>query len=76
MTIRPDQIKAARELLGWSQAGLAKRVHVVAATIGAIESGKSRSTEQTLTAIKRALEVAGVEITPWSVKLLDDKGGG
>jgi ribosome-binding protein aMBF1 (putative translation factor) len=76
MTIQPDQIKAARKLLGWSQAELAKRVHVAAGTIGAIESGQSQSTDQILTAVKRALEVAGVEITPWSVRLRDDRGGG
>jgi transcriptional regulator with XRE-family HTH domain len=76
MTIRPDQIKDARKLLGWSQAELAKRVHVAAATIAAIESGKSQSTEQIFTAIRCALEVAGVEITPWSVRLRDDQGDG
>jgi DNA-binding XRE family transcriptional regulator len=75
MTIRPDQIKEARKLLGWSRAELAKRVHIVAATIGAIERGKSQS-DQTSTAIKQALEAGGVEITPWSVKLRADKARG
>jgi DNA-binding XRE family transcriptional regulator len=40
MTIRPDRVKDARKLLGWSQAELAKRVHVAAGTIGAIEGAK------------------------------------
>jgi len=75
MTIRPDQIKAARELLAWSRQDLAKRTHLRDWTIGAIENGKSRSTDQTLLAIKQALEAGGVEITPWSVRLRDEKAG-
>jgi transcriptional regulator with XRE-family HTH domain len=72
MTIGPDQIKAARELLGWSRPELAKRVHIAASTLGNIENGKSRSTDQTLLAIKQALEAGGVEIAPWSVRLRDE----
>jgi transcriptional regulator with XRE-family HTH domain len=75
MTIRPDQIKAARELLGWSRAELGKRVQLTASTIGSIETGISRS-ERSLLAIKQALEASGVEITPWSARLRVDKAGG
>ena len=72
MTIRPDQIKDARKLLGWSRTELGKRVHVSAAAIGTIESGQNRS-ERSLLAIKQAFEAGGVEITLWGVRLRDDK---
>ena len=68
MAISPDQIKAARDLLGWSQKALAKKARLTAETIRSIETGKSRSTDGTL---RKALEAGGIEITPWSVKVRD-----
>jgi transcriptional regulator with XRE-family HTH domain len=75
MSINPEQIKAARELLGWTRADLAKRTRLSPATIGSIETGKSRSSDQTLRTLKKALEDGGVDITPWSVRLREEKAG-
>jgi ribosome-binding protein aMBF1 (putative translation factor) len=74
MTIRPEQVKAARELLGWTRPALAKRVWISSAMVAAIETGRARSAF-TLHALKKALEEGGVEITPWSVKLRDERLG-
>jgi len=75
MSISPEQIKVARELLGWTRAELAKRVRLSPGTIGSIETGKSRTSDQTLLALKKALEDGGVEITPWSARLRDKDAG-
>jgi transcriptional regulator with XRE-family HTH domain len=74
MSIRPGQIKTARELLGWSRPALAKRVWISPAMVAAVETGKTHSA-LTLHALKKALEDGGVEITPWSVKLRDQGAG-
>jgi transcriptional regulator with XRE-family HTH domain len=42
MTITPEQVKAARELLGWSQADLAAQVGVSDTTISLFERGQGR----------------------------------
>ena len=74
MSVRPEQIKAARELLGWTRPALAKRVWISSAMVAAIETGRARSAF-TLLALKKALEEGGVEITPWSVKFRDEQPG-
>jgi transcriptional regulator with XRE-family HTH domain len=61
MTITPEQIKAARKLLGWSQATLAGRVHMSAARIWAIETGKHQPSAFELDLVREAVESAGVE---------------
>jgi DNA-binding XRE family transcriptional regulator len=61
MTITGAQVKAARELLGWSQAMLAGEVGVNAATVGRFETGKQNPPLLDISAIARALEWAGVE---------------
>jgi transcriptional regulator with XRE-family HTH domain len=61
MTITPEQIKAARKLLGWSQATLAGRVHMSAARIWAIETGKQQPCAFELDLVREALESAEVE---------------
>jgi len=68
MSIRPEQIKAARELLGWTRPALAKRAWISPTGVAAIETGKTRSAF-TVLALKKALEDNGVEFTPWSAKL-------
>lgn len=59
----PAQIRAARALLAWSQKVLAERSLVGLSTIKAIEAGTGRPTKANLSAIQRALEVAGIEFT-------------
>ena len=60
------QIRAARALLGWSQAELADQSGVSLATIRRIESerGPDRSTAPNQAAIQKALEHGGVAFFP------------
>lgn len=55
------QVKAAREMLGWSQMALALETGLASRTIGSIERGKKTPSELTLATIQRAFEKAGVE---------------
>lgn len=72
--ISREQIKAARAMLDWSQKLLAEKcADVSEPTIKLIESGKVNSTENTLAAIKRTFEKAGIEFTPQNgVRMRDD----
>ena len=65
------QIRAARALLRWSAADLVRESGVSLATIHRAESvdGKTAMTLANASAIRRALENAGVE-------LIDENGGG
>jgi predicted transcriptional regulator len=69
VTIR--QIKAARALLGWSQADLAKGSGVSEPTIARLEAieGAVGGRQGTAEKIRAALEKAGVEF-------IDENGGG
>jgi transcriptional regulator with XRE-family HTH domain len=58
-----DQVKAARKLLGWSQARLASEAGVDQTTVMTFETGKKRPSALTISLIKRAVEGAGVEFT-------------
>jgi transcriptional regulator with XRE-family HTH domain len=70
-TIFGAQIRAARALLRWSAADLVRESGVSHATIHRAETvnGKTAMTLANASAVRRALEVAGIE-------LLDDNGGG
>jgi transcriptional regulator with XRE-family HTH domain len=70
-TLLGAQIRAARALLRWSAADLVRESGVSHATIHRAETanGKTAMTFANATAIRRALEAAGVE-------LLDEDGGG
>ena len=57
----PDQSRAARGLLDWSQAELAARSNLSESTIRDFEKGRRLPAINNLAAIRRALEVAGVE---------------
>jgi transcriptional regulator with XRE-family HTH domain len=61
MRITPEQMKAARLLLGWSQSSLARYSSVSETTIGHFEKGKRRASDLDLTVVRRVLEAAGVE---------------
>lgn len=56
----PAQIRAARALLSWSQADLAAASGVALQSIKNIETGKTDPRLSTATALRRALETAGV----------------
>lgn len=59
--ISPKQIKAARALLGFTQADLAERAGLSATGLNNIESGGTDPRASTLRAIQEALEAAGVQ---------------
>ena len=57
----PAQIRAARALLGWTQAELAAKADISANALVAIERGKADPKLSTVNAIRRALEAGGAE---------------
>jgi len=63
------QCRAARALLGWSQAELAGHARVAAKTIVDFEGEKRRPHDRTLVDLRRTLQEAGVEF-------IDENGGG
>ena len=60
MTILPEQSRAARALLDWSQSKLSEVAEVARGTIADFEAGKRVPYDRTLQDIRRALETAGV----------------
>ena len=67
--ITRDQCRAARGLLGWSQADLAEAALIGIVTVRQFETGAHEPRRLTLHAIRRAFESAGVEF-------IDENGGG
>ncbi len=67
--VTPEQCRAARGLLGWSQLELAKRARVGVVTIHQLEAASNQPRLATLDVIRRAFESAGVEF-------IDENGGG
>jgi transcriptional regulator with XRE-family HTH domain len=69
--ITTRQVKAARALLGWSQADLARRSGISDPTIARLESaeGELGGREDTADKIRKAIESAGIEF-------IDENGGG
>jgi transcriptional regulator with XRE-family HTH domain len=63
MTISPQQSRAARGLLDWSQTELGVRANLSESTIRDFEKGRRVPVINNLTAIRAALEAAGVEFT-------------
>jgi transcriptional regulator with XRE-family HTH domain len=57
----PDQSRAARGLLDWSQAELAARSNLSESTVRDFEKRRRIPSINNLAAIRRALEAAGVE---------------
>lgn len=64
MAITPEQCRAARALLNWSQPDLAKTANVGQSTITRFECGARTPRASNLAAIQGALEAAGVVFTP------------
>jgi transcriptional regulator with XRE-family HTH domain len=67
--ITPEQCRAARGLLAWSQNELAKRARVGVVTVHQLEAASSQPRPATLDVVRRAFESAGVEF-------IDENGGG
>ena len=59
----PGQIRAARALLGWSREQLSEKASVAVRTLNRVETGEGEPQRRTLSAIRTALEAAGVEFT-------------
>ncbi len=60
MVMSPEQIRAARNWLAWTQVELADKAKVGLSTIKDFESGKRTPIANNLEAIKRALEAGGI----------------
>lgn len=54
------QVRAARGLVGWSQQVLADRAGLVRRTIASIEAGDARVSDDSVAAVRSALEREGV----------------
>ena len=64
MILTPAQSRAARGLVEWSQDELAIRAEVGNSTVRDFEKGRRVPMDDNLTAIRRALEGAGIEFLP------------
>jgi transcriptional regulator with XRE-family HTH domain len=60
LSISPEQLRAARGLVNWSQSRLSEAAGVARATLAEFESGKRVPIANNLAAIRAALEAAGV----------------
>jgi len=67
--LTPEQSRAARGLLDWSQQALADKAGVGLSTVRDFEKGRRQPIPANLTAIRTALEAAGAEFIP-------ENGGG
>jgi transcriptional regulator with XRE-family HTH domain len=67
--VTPEQCRAARGLLGWSQQELARRARVGIVTVHQLEAAVSEPRRATLDVIRRAFESAGVDF-------IEENGGG
>ena len=62
--LTPEDVRAARALIQWSQAELAEAAGVGVSTIADFEKGSRTPITNNLGAIRRAFENAGVRFTP------------
>jgi ribosome-binding protein aMBF1 (putative translation factor) len=58
----PEQCRAARAWLGWSQQELANRAHVGLSTVKDFERGDRKPMVNNLEAMRRAIEGAGIKL--------------
>ncbi len=64
----PEQCRAARGWLGWSQGELAARAKVAKNTVYLFEAGQRSPTENVLAAMRQAIEAEGIRL------VFDDTG--
>ena len=57
----PEQVRAARNWLAWTQAELAEKAKVGLSTVKDYESGKRTPIANNIEAIQRAMESAGIK---------------
>ena len=65
----PEQCRAARGWLGWTQQELARRARVGLSTVKDFEKGERKTISATADAMQRAIEEAGIRL------LFRDDGG-
>ena len=58
----PEQSRAARGWLGWSQVELAKRANVSVGTVRNFEQGLKNPVPNNIAAIRRAIEASGIRL--------------
>lgn len=63
----PEQMRAARSWLAWTQAELAAKANVGLSTVKDYESGKRTPIANNLEAMQKALEEAGMKFRAGSV---------
>lgn len=66
----PEQSRAARGWLGWSQGELAKRAGVSLSTVHDFEAGRRTPIANNVAAMRREIEAAGIRL------LFDEDGDG
>src|SRR5689334_5577785 len=62
--LSPQQVRAARALLAWSQEDLARAVHIGASTLADFERGHRTPIANNAEAMRIALETAGISFLP------------
>lgn len=60
--LTPEQCRAARGWLDWSQDDLAKLAHVSLSTVRDFEKGRRTPIANNLDALRRAIDAAGIEL--------------
>ena len=63
----PEQVRAARNWLAWTQAELAAKANVGLSTVKDYEGGRRTPIANNLEAIKKALEDGGIVFTATSI---------
>jgi ribosome-binding protein aMBF1 (putative translation factor) len=58
----PEQCRAARGWLGWSQKDLAKKASVGVSTVKDFENGARKPIANNLAALQQAIELAGISL--------------
>lgn len=61
--MKPEQSRAARGWLGWTQGDLAEKARVGLSTVKDYEAGKRTPIANNLDAMRRALEAFGIRFT-------------
>jgi predicted transcriptional regulator len=74
--LKPHQMKAARELLGWSQQDCAKHAGLNIETFRRLEVGNGRPQSDTVQAVLSAFEKAGVRLGENGRLTLEPPDGG
>ena len=78
--LTPEQSRAARGWLDWSQEDLAKRANVSLSTVRDFEKGRRTPIANNLEALRRAIDAAGVQLVlrqgkPVGIAIIGDQTG-